>query len=117
VTGVDFAAAALAKAPARMGTFDLLVDYGTFDDRGNAEQRRYVESVSTRARTGTEFLLWCFESPPRRRNRWLGVRRVAPSEIAARFGSRWEVERLAGTGPDLRKVHRRTACYLMRYRC
>jgi len=137
VTGVDFAGAALVKArraarlaavgvdfvegdltalPAGVGTFDLLVDYGTFDDLGDADRTRYVESVSTMARPGTEFLLWCFEWPPRRRDGWLGVRPVAPGEIAGRFGSRWEVDRLGGTGPDLRRYIAGTAYYLMRYR-
>jgi SAM-dependent methyltransferase len=63
VTGVDFAPAALAGArrkahlagvgvhfvegdltdlPARLGIFDLLGDYGIFDDLDNADRTRYV---------------------------------------------------------------------------
>jgi SAM-dependent methyltransferase len=66
VTGIDFAPAALAKAAAkatvvgvrirfieddlaalrhRLGSFDLLVDYGTLDDLSPADRARYVENV------------------------------------------------------------------------
>jgi hypothetical protein len=36
------------------------VDYGTFDDLGDADRARYVEGVSTLARPGTQ----CDEEEP-----------------------------------------------------
>jgi SAM-dependent methyltransferase len=137
VTGVDFASAALAKARHKarlaevavdfvegdltaldpsLGTFDLLVDYGTFDDLNDADRRRYVDSVSTLARPATQFLLWCFEWQPRRRDRWLGMRTVVPGEIVTRFGARCHIERIAGSEPNPRKFIAAHAAYLMSYR-
>jgi hypothetical protein len=72
--------------------------------------------VSTLARAGTQFLLWCFEWQPRRRDRWLGMRTVVPGEIATRFGARCHVERIAVSEPDPRKFIAGHAAYLMSYR-
>lgn len=141
VTGVDFAPAALAKArrtaqladvevdfvqadlttldtdtDTGLGTFDLLVDYSTFDDLNHADRARYVQAASTLARPGTQFLLWCFEWPPRRRDRWLGLRTVAPGEITARFGASCDIQRIGGSKPNPRKLIAAHATYLMRYR-
>src|SRR5215467_1075667 len=93
VTGVDFSAVALAKAGRSAeaagvrvdfveddltglrrvsGPFDVLVDYGTLDDLSRADRDGYVRSVVPLARPGARFLLWCFQWPPRRLDRWLG---------------------------------------------
>ncbi|HEU5110030.1 MAG TPA: methyltransferase domain-containing protein [Micromonosporaceae bacterium] len=138
VTGVDFAASALAKARAaaeragvalnlhrvdltdtgadlraRLGEFDLLVDYGTMDDLSPAKRDRYLRAVLPLARPGAEFLLWCFEWPPRRWDRWT-MNPMAPGEVDRRFGGHFEVERIAATDrPDLRRAMPGFAAYLM----
>jgi SAM-dependent methyltransferase len=138
VTGIDFAPAGLAKTAKAaqaagvkvdvvladltalepgLGPFDLLVDYGTFDDLSDVDRSRYVESVSRLARPGSEFLLWCFEWTPRLRDRWFGVRPVAPGEVQRRFGAIWDFERFGGTDrPDMRRFIAGSAYYLGRKR-
>lgn len=82
VTGVDFSPVALEKAaaeagpdlpvrwvradltdpslPDRLGSFDLLVDYGTLDDMGGPRARRMAEGMARLSRPGGRVLLWCF---------------------------------------------------------
>jgi SAM-dependent methyltransferase len=118
VTGVDFAPSALAKAARAAGAagvrvdlveddltrlrhvsgpFDVLVDYGTLDDLSAADRDRYVRGVVPLARPGARFLLWCFQWPPRRLDRWLGFMPMAPGEAARRFGNEFTIEQLGGT--------------------
>jgi len=118
VTGIDFAPAALDKARARaaaagvavrfveedltairpgLGTFDLLVDYGTLDDLSDARRARYVENVLPLAGPGAQFLLWGFEWPARRLDRWLGFMPLVPGEVEARFGAAFDIERVAAS--------------------
>lgn len=123
VTAIDFAPAAIAKAARKAadarvhvefvvddrtrlrgvsGQFDLLVDYGTFDDLGLRQRDDYVRHVLPLARPGGRFLLWCFEW----RLRWwerfltsalpLGDLALAPGEVHSRFGQRFDIERVAG---------------------
>ncbi|OLB73717.1 MAG: hypothetical protein AUI14_25430 [Actinobacteria bacterium 13_2_20CM_2_71_6] len=135
VTGVDFAPAALRKAEARaaeagvtitfvqddltalhhrLGTFDLLLDYGTFDDLSLPKRARYLANVLPLAGPEARFLLWCFEWPPRRWDRWVGFVPVAPGEVDERFGSDFLIDRIAGTGtPNLRRFIPGFAAYLM----
>lgn len=135
VTGVDFAAVALAKAARTAGAagvrvdfveddltglrhvsgqFDLLVDYGTFDDLSGADRDGYVRSVVPLARPGARFLLWCFQWQPRWLDRWLGFMPVAPGEVGQRFGDRFAIERIAGTErPRMRRGIPGFAAYLM----
>jgi SAM-dependent methyltransferase len=135
VTGVDFAPAALAKATTRaaeagvqvrfveddltslrhrLGTFDLLVDYGTLDDLSPADRARYVDNVLPLAGPGARFLLWCFQWPPRRLDRWLHLRPITPNEVDRRFGDAFTIERIAGTDPpQLRRLIPGFAAYLM----
>ena len=82
VTGVDFAPAALEKARAKAaaagavvrfieddltrmdhvrGPFDLLVDYGSFDDLSGPDRDAYVRAVVPLVRRGGDYMLWCFE--------------------------------------------------------
>jgi cyclopropane fatty-acyl-phospholipid synthase-like methyltransferase len=82
VTAVDFAPAAINKAKAKAqkvgasveflvddltnpshlnGTFDVLVDYGTFDDLTARQRDAYLEHVIPLARPGAKFLMWNFE--------------------------------------------------------
>jgi cyclopropane fatty-acyl-phospholipid synthase-like methyltransferase len=134
VTGVDFAPAALAKARAMagaagvrvrfveddltgfrhdLGHFDVLVDYGTLDDLSAAKRDRYVRSVVPLAGPGARFLLWCFEWRPRRADRWLRFDPMAPGEVAARFGTAFDVERIAGSARERWRLIPGTAAYLM----
>ena len=135
VVGVDFAPAALAKArsaaaaaevdlelveadltdlsASSLGTFDLLVDYGTLDDLPPDGRDRYVANVLPLAAPKSQFLLWCFEWPPRRRDRLLRLHPLVPGEVDRRFGERYEIERIAGTAPDLRRLVAAYATYLM----
>ena len=43
------------------GDFDLLVDYGTFDDRSTNDRAAYVDQVAALTKPGAKFPLWCFE--------------------------------------------------------
>ena len=118
VTGVDFAASALAKAGRSatgkhvqvdwiqddltalrhvQGQFDLLVDYGALDDLNDHDRDRYVEQVTPLARPGAQFLLWCFEWPSRWWERIVPLAMaVAPGEVDRRFGGSFAVEKIAG---------------------
>jgi cyclopropane fatty-acyl-phospholipid synthase-like methyltransferase len=138
VTGIDFAAAALAKASLAAkrsgvdvhfvqddltvprhdhGRFDVLVDYGTLDDLSPANRDRYVDAVLTLAAPGARFLLWCFEWRPRRWERLISAGSMAPGEVERRFGEAFSVERIAGTEtPDLRRLIPGNATYLMERR-
>jgi SAM-dependent methyltransferase len=135
VTGVDFSTVALAKARAAaeragravsfvegdltalrhdIGRFDLLVDYGTLDDFAPADRDRYVDNVLPLAATGARFLLWCFQWPPRRFDRWLRFPTMAPGEVEWRFGGTFTIERIAGTDtPRMRRLIPGHAAYLM----
>jgi len=135
VTGVDFAPAALAKAARAAeaagvkidlveddltalrrvsGPFDVLVDYGTLDDLSASDRDRYVRNVVPLARPGARFLLWCFQWPPRRLDRWLGFMPMAPGEVARRFGNEFTIEQLGGTErPAMRRFIPGYAAYLM----
>src|SRR4051794_25238923 len=102
VTGLDFAGAALAKAEASaavagvtvrfvegdltalradLGSFDFLLDYGTLDDLAPIQRSRYVDNVVPLASQDARFLLWCFQWPPRRFDRWLRFLPIAPGEV------------------------------------
>lgn len=123
VTAVDFAPSAIAKARHKAeragvvvdfivddlthlhrvrGDFDLLVDYGTFDDLGIRNRAEYVRGVVPLARPGAQFLLWCFEWELRPWERLLttllpfGGLALAPGEAERWFGREFQVERLAG---------------------
>lgn len=135
VTGVDFAASAIAKARRKAsdagltaqfveddltalrrvrGPFDFLLDYGALDDLGLADRDRYVRSVVPLTRPGSQFLLWCFEWPPRWWERLLPAGTMAPGEVRRRFEPYFEIERVAGTEtPNLREYIAGYAAYLM----
>jgi hypothetical protein len=68
----------------RLGEFDLLVDYGTLDGLSADKRDRYLSTVLPLARPGAEFLLWCFEWPVRRRDRWLRIPAMRPGEVERR---------------------------------
>ncbi|GAB4098524.1 class I SAM-dependent methyltransferase [Sinomonas halotolerans] len=139
VTAVDFAPAAIARAEEKArqagvdvdfvvddltrltkvsGPFDVLVDYGTFDDLGPRQRAAYVEQVVPLAAPGARFLLWCFEWEPRLWERAatavlpFGGLALRPGEAERWFADRFDVERIAGeTG--LPSWPRGWAAYLM----
>jgi cyclopropane fatty-acyl-phospholipid synthase-like methyltransferase len=123
VLGVDFAPAAVEKgrrmaeqAGVRaefiaddltdlrhvIGTFDLLVDYGTLDDLTPHDRDRYLRNVIPLARPGSQFLLFCFEWTPRWWERLLlkisffGAMALDPGEAEQRFAPHFEIEKIAG---------------------
>jgi len=138
VTGVDFAASAIAKAKRKAerarvrvrfveadltdlhgidGTFDVLVDWGTFDDLRPADRRRYLDHVLPHARPGTQLFIFCFEWPPRWWERVVGkvfgvAGMVAPGEIVDWFGSGFTIEVVARGGKG-RGLIPSTTAYLL----
>jgi SAM-dependent methyltransferase len=139
VTGVDFAPAALDKARASAhaagvdvnfvqddftrlnrveGPFDLLVDYGSFDDLGPSSRAAYVRAVVPLARPGARFLLWCFEWEPKLWERAAmallpnGNLTLRPGEVHRAFSEAFDIERIAGES-GLSTWPRGWACYLM----
>jgi SAM-dependent methyltransferase len=118
VTGVDFAPGAVELGHRRAaeagvavkfveddltnlrhvsGPFDLLVDYGTFDDLPLKDRELYLQNVLPLTRPGSRFLLYCFEWQPRWWERPFFFRMACePGEIERRFGPYFEVERYAG---------------------
>ncbi|ASN51224.1 bifunctional 2-polyprenyl-6-hydroxyphenol methylase/3-demethylubiquinol 3-O-methyltransferase UbiG [Sinomonas sp. R1AF57] len=122
-TGVDFAPAALAKARSKAeaagvvvrfieddlttmrrvsGPFDVLVDYGSFDDLHGRDREAYVRAVVPLLRAGGLFLLWCFEWVPSLWERAavaalpFGDMALRPGEVEDRFGRDFSIERIAG---------------------
>jgi SAM-dependent methyltransferase len=142
VTAVDFSPAAISKARAKArdagvdvdfliddltqlakagGHFDLLVDYGTFDDLSTNDRAAYVDQVTSLAKPGAKFLLWCFEWEL---NRWervatallpFGNLAVRPGEVEGWFASTFDIERIAGES-NLPKWPRGWAAYLLTIR-
>ena len=137
--GVDFAASAIRKAKVRAsdagvnvefhvdnltglqqvdGTFDLLIDYGTFDDLTEKDREPYVETVRKLIKPGTKFLFWCFEWKLRRWERLMttvlpfGPAALEPGEVQKYFVDFFEIERLAGDQRDSLFM-RGWAAYLM----
>lgn len=141
VTGVDFSPAAIKKARRKAdaadvavhfvvddltmlrhvtGTFDLLVDYGTFDDLNDHDREKYLDNVLPLTHPASRFLLWCFEWP----RRWwepfimrllpIGNLALEPGDAQRYFGRHFAIERVAG-GENLVQAGMAlsTACYIM----
>jgi SAM-dependent methyltransferase len=119
VTGVDYAEAAIDKAKARArdagveinfivddltnlhhvsDTFDFLLDYGVLDDLRLHQREPYVKNMLPLTHPGSLYLLWGFEYPMRWWERFLPFYDIpfAAGEIEQRFGSYFEIERIAG---------------------
>lgn len=131
VTGVDFSPVALRKAaaaaaraglgddrvrfrrgdltaggiPGVEGPFDLLVDYGTFDDLGAADRELMAAYVTGLARPGSRLFLFAFVTDHLDLPRFAfdGPSRAYPgleaAEIDRRFGGAWRVEAIHRPGP------------------
>lgn len=139
VTGVDFAASAIARARRKAtaagakvefivddlthmrrvrGPYDLLVDYGTLDDLGRRRRDQYVKQVTPLAHAGSQFLLWCFEWELQRWERLLtsllpfGGIALAPGEAQRRFGQQFDIEQV-GQAANPTGWPRGYAAYLM----
>jgi len=118
VTGVDFAEAAIEKAKSRAkdagvqvdfivddltnlrhvsDTFDFLLDYGVLDDLRLPQREPYVQNMLPLTHSGSRYLLWGFEYPMRWWERYLPFYDIPfySGEIEQRFGSYFEIERIA----------------------
>ena len=122
VTGVDYSPAAIELGRKRaqeggvavrfvlddltdlrhvVGTFDLLVDYGTLDDLVPRDRDLYVRNIIPLTHPGSLFLLYCFEWPLRWWERLLlrisffGAMALEPGEAERRFGKYFEIEPIA----------------------
>jgi SAM-dependent methyltransferase len=141
VTGVDFASSAIEKARQRAneagvavefvvddltnlesvkGPFDFMVDYGALDDLRAEHRDLYVQNVVALSHPGSRYLLWTFEWPLRRWERFLlrfsflGAMALEPGEAQRRFDEFFDIERIAGsTGFDLTRWPPGFAAYLM----
>lgn len=132
VTGVDFASAAIELGRRRAaeagvmvnfveddltdlryitGAFDLLVDYGTLDDLSPRDRELYMQNVLPLTHKGSQFLLYCFEWPPRWWERSFFMA-CEPGEIRRRFGPYFAIERYAG-GATGSRIMPGWAVYLM----
>jgi SAM-dependent methyltransferase len=139
VTGVDFSRAGIAKAKVKArgagadvdfmiddltglagvkGQFDLLVDYGTFDDLSTKDRAAYVDQVTALAKAGAKFLLWCFEWELKGWERVatailpFGNLALRPGEVELWFGDTFDITRIAGES-DLPRWPRGWAAYLL----
>lgn len=139
VTAVDFAPAAIDKARRKAreagaavdffvddltaprhlnGTFDVLIDYGTFDDLDAGQREAYLRHVVPLARPGAAFLMWNFEWETALWERLImkavpfGNLTLPPGYVREVFSTDFDVEQVAGeTG--LRGWPRGWAAYLM----
>jgi SAM-dependent methyltransferase len=139
VTGVDFASSAILKAKekARLegvkinfvedditnlqnikGVYDLLVDYGTFDDLSNENRQKYVETILSLSHSKTQFFIWTFEWKLLWWERFLlylmpfANMTLEPGEIIKYFGKYFNIKRICGAS-NLTSWPRGYACYLM----
>jgi hypothetical protein len=94
------------------------VDFGTFDDLSSKDRAAYVDQVTSLAKPGARFLLWCFEWELKVWERLaiaiLPPRNIAlrPGEVEQRFASTFDITRIAGES-GLRKWPRGWAAYLL----
>jgi cyclopropane fatty-acyl-phospholipid synthase-like methyltransferase len=119
VTGVDYAEAAVEKARARSkeagaqvnfimddltnlhqvsGVFDFLLDYGVLDDLRLHQREPYLRNILPLTHSSSQYLLWGFEYPMRWWERFVPFYDIPffPGEIEQRFGSYFEIEKVAG---------------------
>ncbi len=100
--------------PERIGSFELLVDYGLLNDQTPGGRRAMAQAVTRLARPGARFLLWAWHAPPEDLP-WLSLRgpsrlvpHLEPGEEVSLFGAHFAIERLAEPAPATR-----AACFLM----
>lgn len=116
VTGIDFAAPAIARAQEKRrtagdlagsahflrgdvtrlaalpldGPYTLLLDLGCFHNLEPDDRTRYVSGITHLAAPGALYLLYAF-GPRIRKKRRIGV---TPDEVRIDFGDTWTVERI-----------------------
>jgi cyclopropane fatty-acyl-phospholipid synthase-like methyltransferase len=122
VTGVDFAESAIERAKKNAedngvdvnfvvgdltdlqgieGPFDVLVDYGTYDDLNDKLRRRYLENVLPLMHRDSVFLMYCFEWNARWWEKAIGAAfggvggMIPPGHIDECFGPRFSIERIS----------------------
>lgn len=75
------------------GKFDLLIDYGTFDDLPIREREKYLENILPLAEDGAQYLLFVFEWPLRWWEKWKNYHMaLEPGEVQAFFGKHFAIE-------------------------
>jgi SAM-dependent methyltransferase len=100
------------------GTFDFLVDYGTFDDLNPTDRSLFIKNILPLTHKGTKFLFFCFEWPIRwwerliRRIPIIGALSLEPGEVSKRFGAFFDIEQIKVVNYNF-KVIPRVATYLM----
>lgn len=119
VTGVDYANSAIETARTRAidagvkvnflvddltnlqsitGKFDFLLDYGVLDDLRGKDRELYLQNMLPLTALGSRYMLWGFEYPLRWWERLLPFYDLPfkPGEIERRFGSYFDIEKVAG---------------------
>jgi SAM-dependent methyltransferase len=119
VTGVDYSVAAIDKARTHAseagvqvnflvddltnlrrasGTFDFLLDYGVLDDLPLPQRKLYLQGILPLTHPGSRYLLWGFEYPMRWWENLIPFHDVpfSAGEIQQRFGSFFEIQKIAG---------------------
>ncbi len=96
------------------GRFDFLLDYGVLDDLRAGQRELYLRNMLPLTHAGSRYLLWGFEYPMRWWEKLVPFFDVPfyPGEIEHRFGSYFEIERIAGK-VDYSKWPPGYAAYLM----
>jgi len=80
------------------GKFDLIVDYGTFDDLTLSNRSKYIQNLLTLTQPGTKMVLFVFEWPLRWWEKWKNYHfALEPGEVETIFSPYFSVERIAGT--------------------
>jgi cyclopropane fatty-acyl-phospholipid synthase-like methyltransferase len=93
--------------------FDLLVDYGTFDDLAPRARDLYVKNVLPLTHARSQFLLYCFEWTPRWWERpYFSRMALMPGEVEQRFEKFFAIEKIA-TRQNANGFPRGEAVYLM----
>lgn len=100
-----------------VGPFDVVVDYGTFDDLPYGDRPSYFSELLRVTAPGSRLLTWCFEHDPGRLGPvWSfvfgGHGAVRPGEIQATFGRHFLVEQI-GSGETGMSLMSRWAAYLL----
>ncbi len=117
--GVDvrFVVGDVTDMPEVEGPFDLVVDYGTFDDLPDAQRPAAVQEILRVTEPGSRVLLWCFEKD---RDRWAPLWRTVfggegslrPGEAEASFAPWFDVECI-GRGETDHPLMPHWAAYLL----
>jgi SAM-dependent methyltransferase len=98
----------------RVGTFDLLVDYGALNDQTRRGRRAIAANVKAMSVPGSSYVLWAWHAPTKSLPRvsLKGPSRVAPhlepGEEEDLFADTFAIERLAEPAPESG-----AACFLL----